>query len=130
MAKTQNFIRSPNPLSSTTPRRNKQDDNDNDGSKQKRKKTKKDDAKSKKALNNTASKTGAVTLDLTEPDANNDVATHTADPNSSGNARPDKQLQKGQSTKTTEEDNNNTPVFGSTVSKKNNIFHFRKYCLY
>jgi hypothetical protein len=144
MANTKIFPRGPNPPSSTPPRCNKRDDNDNVGSKQKRKKTNKDDAKSKKALNDTASKTGTLTLDLTEPDANNNVATHTADPNNSGNACPDKQLQKGQSTKTTEEknesnasssetmqeDNIATTVFGSMVSKKNNIFNFGKYCLY
>jgi hypothetical protein len=89
------------------------------------KKQKKDNAKSKK--DNTENKTVAVTLDL---DANNNVATHTAGPKSSHNKHPVKQLQKEQLTNTTEEDNFSTPVLGSSVSKKNNIFHFGKYCLY
>jgi hypothetical protein len=101
------------------------------------------DAKSKEALINTSSKTGAVTVNLTVHDVNNDVATRTADPNSLDNARHNKQQQMGQSmettegdksnaedSKTTHENNINTPVLGSTVSKKNNIFHFAKYCLY
>ncbi len=112
-------------------KRNVQDNNDSDnnnnnnGSERKSKKTKKDNAKSKK--DDTESKTVAVTLDL---DADNNVATHTAGPNSSCNKRPVKQLQKEQSTNTTEEDNFDMPVLGSTVSKKNNIFYFGKYCLY
>ncbi len=61
----------------------------------------------------------------------NNVATRTADPNSLNNARHDKQQQTGQSmettegdksnaedSKTTKENNINTPVLGSTVSKK------------
>ncbi len=86
-------------------------DNDNNGSKQKSKKTKKDNAKSKK--DDTESETVAVTLDL---NADNNVATHTAGPKSSRNKCPIKQLKKEQSTNTTEEDNFNTPVLGSTVS--------------
>ena len=128
MAKTQ---RLPKGASPQLPKHNvwvdniSNNDNDSDGSEQKSKKTKKDNAKSKK--DDTESKTGAVTLDL---DADNNVATHTAGPKSSRNKRPIKQLQKEQSTNTTEEDNFSTPVLGSTVSKKNNIFHFGKYCLY
>ena len=128
MAKTQRLPKGASPQLS---KRNWQDDNnsdndnDNNGSKQKSKKTNKDNTKSKK--DNTESKTVAVTLDL---DADNNVATHTAGPKSSRNKHPVKQLQKEQSTNTTEEDNFSTPVLGSTVSKKNNIFHFGKYCLY
>jgi hypothetical protein len=128
MAKTQRLPKSASPQLS---KHNVQDDNisdkdnDNDGSERKSKKAKKDNAKSKK--DDTESKTVAVTLDL---DADNNVATHTAGPMSSRNKRPIEQLQKEQSTNTTEEDNFNMPVLGSTVSKKNNIFHFGKYCLY
>ncbi len=128
MAKTQRLPKGASPQSS---KRNVQDhndsnnNNDNKGSKQKSKKTKKDNAKSKK--DDTESKTVAITLDL---DANNNVATHTAGPKSSHNKRPIKQLQKDQSMNTTEKDNFSTPVLGSLVSKKNNIFHFGKYCLY
>jgi hypothetical protein len=80
-------------------------------------------------LIDTASKTGAVTLDLSVHDVDNNVATRTADPDSSDNARNDKQQQKGQSMETTEESksnaegsktmqkkNINTPLLGSTVS--------------
>jgi len=128
MAKTQRLPKGASPQSSKC---NVQDNNisdnnnNNDGSEQKSKKTKKDNAKSKK--DDTESKTVVVTLDL---DADNNVATHTAGPKSSRNKRPVEQLQKEQSTNTTEEDNFSTPVLGSTVSKKNNIFHFGKYCLY
>ncbi len=128
MVKTQRLPKGASPQSS---KRNVRDDNisdndnNNNGSKQKCKKTKKDNAKSKK--DDTESKTVAVTLDL---NANNNVATHTAGPKSSCNKHPVEQLQKEQSTNTTEEDNFNTPVLGSTVSEKKNIFHFGKYCLY
>ncbi len=128
MAKTQRLPKGASPQSS---KRNVQDDNisdndnNNDGSERKSKKTKKDNAKSKK--DNTESKTVAVTLDL---DANNNVATHTAGPKSSRNKHPVEQLQKEQSANTTEEDNFNTPVLGSTVSKKKKKNHFGKYCLY
>ncbi len=128
MAKTQRLTKDASPQSSKHNVRDDNDsdnDNDNNGSKQKSKKTKKDNAKSKK--DDTESKTVAVTLDL---DANNNVATHTAGPKSFSYRRPVKQLQKEQSTNTTEEDNFSTLVLGSTVSKKNNIFHFGKYCLY
>ncbi len=100
MAKTQRLLKGASPQSS---KRNVRDDNysdndnDNNGSKQKSKKTKKDNAKSKKE--NTESKTVAVTLDL---DANINVATHTAGPKSSRNKRSVKQLEKEQSTNTTE----------------------------
>ncbi len=116
MAKTQRLPKCASPQLS---KRNVRDDNisdnnnDNNGSEQKSKKTNKDNAKSKK--DNTESETVAVTLDL---DADNNVATHTAGPKSSCNKRPVKQLQKEQSTNTTEEDNFNMPVLGSTVSKK------------
>ncbi len=82
-------------------------------------------------------------MNITVHDVDNDVATGAADPNSSDYAHHDKQQQTGQSMETTEgdesnaedsktmqENNNDTPVLGSTVSKKNNIFHFGKYCLY
>jgi hypothetical protein len=130
------------PPLSTPPKRNKQKGNDDVSNKQKRKKTN-NDAKSKEALINTSSETGTVTVNLTVHDVNNDVATRTADPDSSDNARHDKQQQTGQSMETTEgdesnaedsktmqENNINMPVLGSTVSKKNSIFHFGKYCLY
>ena len=122
MAKIQWLPKGASPQSS---KRNVRDDNisdnnnDNDGSEQKSKKTNKDNAKSKK--DDTESKTVAVTLDL---DANNNVATHTAGPKSSRNKHPIKQLQKEQSTNTTEEDYFNTPVLGSTVSKKKQYFPF------
>ncbi len=128
MAKTQRLPKGASPQLS---KRNVRDDNDSDnnndnnGNKQKSKKTKKDNAKSKK--DDTESETVAVTLDL---DANNNIATRTAGPKSSRNKCPVEQLQKKQSTITKEEDNFSTPVLGSLVSKKNNIFHFGKYCLY
>ncbi len=130
------------PPSSTPPKRNKREGNNNVSNEQKHKKTN-NDAKSKEALIDTSSETGTVTVNLTVHDVDNDVATCTADPNSSDNARHDEQQQTGQSmettegdksnaedSKTTQENNINTPVLGSTVSKKNNIFHFGKYCLY
>ncbi len=80
---------------------------------------------------NTSSKTGAVTVNLTVHDVDNNIATRTADPNSLDNAQHDDQQQMGQSMETTEEDesntedsktmqanNNNTPVLESTVRKK------------
>jgi len=83
-------------------------------------------------LIDTSSKTGAVTVNLTVHNVDNDVAIRTADPDSSDNARHDEQQQPGQSmettegdesnaedSKTTQENNNDTPVLGSTVSKKN-----------
>jgi hypothetical protein len=128
--------------SSTPPKRNKQKVNNDISNEQKRKETN-NDAKNKEALIDTSSKTGAVTVNLTLHDVDNNVATRTADPNSSDNARHNKQQQRGQSMETTEgdksnaedsktmqENNNDTPVLGSTVSKKNNVFHFGKYCLY
>jgi hypothetical protein len=128
MAKTQSVARGSTPPLSAPPKCNKRDINDNVGSKQKHNKTN-NDTKSKKALIDTDSKTGAVTLDLTVHDVDNDVATCTADPTSSGNACNDKQQQKGQSMETTEESksnaegsktmqkkNINTPVLGSMVS--------------
>ncbi len=127
MAKTQ---RLPKGVSPQLSKRNVWDDNDsnndnnNNGSKRKSKKTKKDNAKSKK--DDTESKTVAVTLDL---DADNNVATHTAGPKSSRNKRPFEQLQKEQSTNTTEEDNFSTPVLGSRVSKKTQYFPFWKILL-
>jgi hypothetical protein len=130
------------PPSSTPPKHNKQKGNDDVSNEQKRKKTN-NDAKSKEALIDTSSKTGAVTVNLTVHNVDNNVVTRTADPGSSDNAHYDKQQQLGQSMETTEgyksnaedskktqENNINTPVLGSTVSKKNNIFHFGKYCLY
>jgi hypothetical protein len=130
------------PPSSTPPKRNKQKGNNNDSNEQKHKKTN-NNAKSKEALIITSSKTGAVTVNLTVHDVDNNIATRTADPDSSDNACHNEQQQMGQSMETTEgdkssaedsetmqENNINTPVLGTTVSKKNNIFHFGKYCLY
>jgi hypothetical protein len=94
------------PPSSTPPKRNKQKDNDDVSNKQKRKKTN-DDAKSKEALIDTSSKTGTVTVNLTVHNVDNDVATCTVDPNSSDNARHNKQQQTGQSMETTDEDESN-----------------------
>ena len=128
MAKIQRLPKGASPQSSkhnVWDNNDSDNDNDNNGSEQKSKKTKKNNAKSKK--DDTESETVAVTLDL---DADNNVATHTAGPKSSRNKHPIEQLQKEQSTNTTEEDNFSTPVLGSLVSKKNNIFHFGKYCLY
>jgi hypothetical protein len=89
----------------------------------------------------TSSKTGAVTVNLTVHDVNSVVATCTVDPNSLGNARHEEQQQKRHSNKTTEgnksntehpkttqENNINTPVLGSTVSKKQ-YFPFWKILL-
>jgi hypothetical protein len=117
------------PPLSTPLKRNKQKGNNGISNERKCKETN-DDAKSKEALINTSSEPGTVTVKLTVPDVNNNVATHTADPDSSDNARHDKQQQMGQSMETTEgdksnaedsktmqENNNNTPL-GSTVSKK------------
>jgi hypothetical protein len=82
-------------------------------------------------LIDTSSKIGAVTVNLIVHNVNNDVATCTADPESSDNAHHNEQQQMGQSmettegdesnaedSKTTQENNINTPVLGSTVSKK------------
>ncbi len=130
MPRTASVARGSTPLLSTPPKRNKGDGNDDISNKQKRQKIN-NKAKSKEALMDTSSKTGAVTVNLTVHDVNNIVATCTVDPNSLGNARHDKQQQKGQSNKTTDgnesnaedpkttqENNINTPVLGSTVSKK------------
>ncbi len=70
-------------------------------------------------------------MNLTVHDVNNDVATRTADPNSSDYAHHDEQQKMGQSmentegdesnaedSKTMQENNINTPVLGSKVSKK------------
>jgi hypothetical protein len=78
------------PLSSTPPKCNKQKGNDDVSNKRKHKETN-TDAKSKEALINSSSETGAVTVNLTVHDVNNDVATRTADPDSSDNARHDEQ---------------------------------------
>jgi hypothetical protein len=93
-------------------------------------------------LINTSSKTGPVNVNLTVHNVNNDIATHTADPGSSDNANHNKQQQTGQSmentegdksnaedSKTTQENNNDTPVLGSTVSKKKQYFPFWKILL-
>ncbi len=127
MAKTQRLPKGASPQLSKRNVRDDYDSNndkDNNWSKQKSKKTKKDNAKSKK--DDTESETVAVTLDL---NADNNVAAHTAGPKSSLNKRPVKQLQKEQSTNTTEEDNFSTPVLGSTVSKKKQYFPFWKILL-
>jgi hypothetical protein len=118
------------PPPSTPPKRNKQKGNNDVSNEQKRKKTN-NDAKSKEALIDTSSKTGAVTVNLTVHDVDNNVATCTADPDKSDNAHHNEQQQTGQSMETTEgdesnaedsktmqENNINTPVLGSTVSKK------------
>ncbi len=81
----------------TPMKRNKRDGIDDASNEQKRQKTN-NNAKSKEALDNTSSKTGAVTVH----DVDNFVATCTADPDSSGNARHDEQQQKQQSKETTE----------------------------
>jgi hypothetical protein len=122
------------PLSSTPPKRNKQKGNDDISNEGKHKETN-NNTKNKEALINTSSKTGAVTVNLTVHNVDNDVATRTADPDSSDNACHDEQQQTRQSMETTEgdksnaedsktmqENNNDTPVLGSTVSKKINIF--------
>ncbi len=128
------------PPSSTPPKRNKQKGNDNVSNEQKRKETN-NNAKSKEVLIDSSSETGAVTVHLTVHDVNNDVVTCTADPDSSDNARHNKQQQTGQSmettegdksnaedSKTTQENNNDMPVLGSTVSKKQ-YFPFWKILL-
>jgi hypothetical protein len=53
---------------------------------------------------NTSSEKGAVTVNLTVHNVNNNVVTRTADPDSSDNARHDEQQQTGQSMETTEGD--------------------------
>jgi hypothetical protein len=125
MAKAAGVQRGSNPPSSIPPKRNKRDGNNNASNKRKHKKTN-NSAKSTEALDDTSSKTGAVTVH----DVNNFVATCTADPDSLGNAQPDEQQQKQQSKETTEsnesnaddpkmaENNIKTPVCRSTVSKK------------
>jgi hypothetical protein len=125
MAKSPSVPRGSNPLSSTPTKRNKQDCIDDASNKQKHQKTN-NNAKSKEALDDTSSKTGTVNVQ----DVDNSVATCTADPDSSGNAQHNKQQQKQQSKETTErnksntddpktpENNINTPVRRSTVSKK------------
>jgi hypothetical protein len=122
------------PPTSTPPKRNKQKGKDDISNEQKHKKTN-NDPKSKEALIDTSSKTGAVTVNLTVHDVDNNVATGTADPDSLDNACHDEQQQMGQSmettegdksnaedSKTTQENNINTPVLGSTVSIKKTIF--------
>jgi hypothetical protein len=106
-------------------KRNKQDCIDDASNKQKHQKTN-NNAKSKEALDDTSSKTGTVTVH----DVDNSAATCTADPDNLGNAWHNKQQQKQQSKETTErnksnsdnskmlENNINTPVHRSTVSKK------------
>ena len=125
MAKTASVPRGSTPLSSTPLKRNKQDGTDDASNKQKRQKTN-NNAKSKKALDDTSCETGAVTVH----DVDNFVATCTADPDSLGNAQPDKQQQEQQSKETTESNQSNAddpkmpenitkmPVRRSTVSKK------------
>jgi hypothetical protein len=125
MAKSVSVPRGSNPLSSTPTKRNKQNGIDDASNKRKHKKTN-NTAKSKETLDDTSSKTGTVTVH----NVNNSVATCTADPDNSGNARHDEQQQKQQSKETTErnesnaddpktpENNINTPVHRSTVSKK------------
>ena len=125
MAKSGSVPRGSNPPSSTPTKRNKRD-GINDASNERKHQKTNNNAKSKEALDNTSSKTGTVTVHVVD----NSVATCTADPDSSGNARHDKQQQKQQSKETTErnksnaddpktpENNINTPVRRSTVSKK------------
>ncbi len=125
MAKSASVPRRSNPPLSTPTKRNKQDGIDNASNERKCQKTN-NNAKNKEALDDTSSKIGAVTVH----DFDNSVATCTADPNSSDNARHNKQQQKQQSKETTEtnksnadnpktpENNINTPVRRSTVSKK------------
>jgi hypothetical protein len=125
MAKAASVPRGSTPPLSTPPKCNKQDSTDDASNKQKRQKTN-NNANSKEALDNTSCETGAVTVH----DVNNFVATCTADPDSSGNAQPDKQQQEQPSKETTESNESNaddpkmpeyitkTPVRRSTVSKK------------
>jgi hypothetical protein len=125
MAKSTSVPRGSNPPSSTPTKRNKRDGIDNARNERKHQKTN-NNAKSKEALDDTSSKTGTVTVH----DVDNSLATCTADPNSSGNAWHNEQQQKQQSKETTEtnksnaddpktpENNINTPVRRSTVSKK------------
>ncbi len=63
------------PPSSTPPKRNKQKGNNNVSNKGKRKETN-NNAKSKEALIDTSSKTGAVTVNLTVHDVDNDGDMH------------------------------------------------------
>jgi hypothetical protein len=86
MAKSASVPRGSNPPSSTPTKRNKQDGINKARNEQKRQNTN-SNTKSKEVLDDTSSKTGAVTVH----DVDNSVATCTADPDSSGNARHDKQ---------------------------------------
>ncbi len=126
MVKTASVPRGSTPPSSTPPKHNKRDGNDDASNERKHQKSN-NNAKSKEALDDTSCKTGTVTV----PNVVNFVATAcTADPNSSGNAQPDKQQPKQQSKMTTEsnesnadnpkmpENNIKTPVCRSTVNKK------------
>jgi hypothetical protein len=125
MVKSASVPRGSNPPYSTPTKRNKWDGINNARNKQKHQKTN-NNAKSKAALDDISNKTGTVTVH----NIDNSVATCTADPNSSGNARHDEQQQKQQSKETTErnesnaddpktpENNINTPVRRSTVCKK------------
>jgi hypothetical protein len=124
MAITASVPRGSTPLSST-PSKNKRDGIDDASNKQKHQKTN-NNAKSKEALDDTSCKTGTVTVH----DVDNFVVTCTADPDSSGNAQPDKQQQEQQSKETTESNKSNAddpkmpenitkmPVRRRTVSKK------------
>jgi hypothetical protein len=125
MAKTLSVPRGSTPPLSTPPKRNKQDGTNNASNERRCQKTN-NNAKSKEALNDTSCKTGTVTVH----NVDNFVATCTADPDSSGNAQPDKQQQEQQSKETTESNESNaddpkmpenitkTPVGRSTVNKK------------
>jgi hypothetical protein len=129
MAKSASVPRGSNPPLSTPTKHNKQDCINDASNKQKRQKTN-NNAKSKEALDNTSSKTGAVTVH----NVDNSVATCLTDPDSLGNAWHDKQQQKQQSKETTErnksnadnpktpENKINAPVRRSTVSKKTMFF--------
>ena len=125
MAKAAGVQRGSNPLLSTPTKRDKQD-GINDASNKQKRQIANNNAKNKEALDDTSSKTGAVTVH----DVDNSMATCTADPDSSGNAQPDEQQQEQQSKETTESNESNaddpkmpenitkTPVCRSTVSKK------------
>ncbi len=76
------------------------------------------DAKSKEALINTSSKTGAVTVNLTVHNVDNNVATHTADPDSLDNARHNEQQQTEQSMETTEGEESNAENFQNNARKQ------------
>jgi hypothetical protein len=110
MAKTASVPRGSTPPTYTPPKRNKQDSTD-DASNDRKHQKNTNSAKGKQALEDTSCKTGAETVQ----DIVKYGVTCNADPDSLGNAQPNKQQPGQQSQETTESNESNAVNYFDTV---------------